>query len=557
MRLMYIKITKSKNFKYVRVVRSFRENGKIRHEEFLNLGRLDLLENNPSWKKIISKLATIVGIETKNLDSCSEASILNWGYVVYKKLWNKFKLNEILAALQSSCGKTKFNLSNACFLMTIQHLLSPTSKLGSYQNQQRYANLPEVGFNHLYRSLDILCEGKAAIESHLFQMNRDLFNMKIDVVFYDVTTFHFESVQQDDLKDFGFSKNAKFNEVQVVLGMLVDCEGRPVGYELFPGNTFEGKTLEKALDSIDKRFGIRNVIIVADRGINSKLNLKQIVDKGYGYILASRIKSMPEKVQTEIFKQEDYVTLSQNETDGIVKCKVIDYVNEFKIKDENRSDNVKRKKQIVVELQEKLIVTYSDKRARKDKADRERLLEKASYLLQDKSRIQSSNKRGGKKYLKEMTKTDWKLDIESIERDEKWDGYYGIQTSEKELSVSKILEAHHTLWRIEESFKIMKSTLEVRPIFHWTEKRIKGHFVVCFLAFLLERTLEIKLKDAEIQASPNSIREALNSMQLAELELHNEKVFVKTKSEGLGPKILRCMRIQPLKNIIPANELKI
>lgn len=554
---MFIKINPSKNFKYIQLVRAYRENGKSKHKILFNLGRLDQLENNPEFQKIFTQLAEIAGAKSININECSEAQIFNWGYLVYKKIWVQFKLNEILSALQSSIGKTRFDLNNACFLMVIQHLLSPTSKLGSYHAQHRYACLPEVGLNHLYRSLDILSEGKGIIESHLFQMNCDLFNMQVDVVFYDVTTFHFESVQQDSLKDFGYSKNAKFNEVQVVLGMLVDCDGRPVGYELFPGNTFEGKTLETALESIEKRFGIRNIIIVADRGINSKLNLKHIADRGYGYIVASRIKSMPETVQAEILDDKDYITLSENEINGAVKYKIIDYINQFKMKDENRSDDAKWKKRILVELPEKLIVTYSDKRARKDKIDRERLLEKANYLLSDKSKIRSSNKRGGKKYLKETAKTDWVLDHKSVENDEKWDGYYGIQTSEKELSVGKILEAHHTLWRIEESFKIMKSTLEVRPIFHWTEKRIKGHFVVCFMAFLLERTLEISLKNGDIPASPQTIRDALNSMQFAEIELHGNKFLVKTKSEALASQILRQLKIQSPKNIMAATEFTI
>jgi transposase len=551
---MFIKINSSKKFKYVQLVRAYWENGQSKHEVLINLGRLDQIENNPSFQKIFTKLAQIAGAKSKGIDDCSEAEMLNWGYLVYKKLWEKFKLNETLAALQLKLGKSKFNLNNACLLMTIQHLLSPTSKLGSYQEQQRYINFPDVDLNHLYRALDIVCDGKEEIEAHLFHLNRDLFNMQIDVVFYDVTTFHFESVKQDSLKDFGYSKNAKFNEVQVVLGMLVDCEGRPVGYELFPGNTFEGRTLDVALESIEKRFGIRNIIIVADRGINSKINLKHIIDKGYGYIVASRIKSMPEDIQTKILNREDYITLSQNEKDGIVQYKAIDYINQFKIKDENRSENVKRKKQIEIKLPEKLIVTYSDKRAKKDKADRERLLKKANALLEDKSKISSSNKRGGKKYIKETKKTDWTLDISAIERDEKWDGYYGIQTSEKYLSVEKILEAQRTLYKIEESFRIMKSTLEVRPIFHWTENRIKGHFVICFLAFLLERTLELKLKDGETQASPEKIRAALNSMQFAEIELHGDKFFVKTKSKELSSKILRKLKIQPPKNIIPATE---
>ena len=140
--------------------------------------------------------------------------------------------------------------------MVIQHLLEPRSKLGTYHHQNRYFNLPPVELHHLYRSLDILCDHKEELEERIFHKQRSLFNMQVDVVFYDVTTLSFESVKADSLRDFGFSKDGKFKEVQVVLGLLIDCEGRPVGYELFPGNTFDGKTLEAALDKLEKRFGI-------------------------------------------------------------------------------------------------------------------------------------------------------------------------------------------------------------------------------------------------------------------------------------------------------------
>ncbi len=551
---MYVKITKSKNFQYVRLVRSFRENGKIKHEVFFNLGRLDLLAQNPAWKNIINKLAGLVGMPAVNLNTCPEAQIFNWGYIVYKKLWEEFKLNDFLSALQASCGKTTFDFNNACLLMVTQHLLSPSSKLATYHTKNRYAKFPSIKLHHLYRSLDMLCKGKAVIESHVFEMNCSLFNIKIDVVFYDVTTFHFESVKQDSLRDFGYSKNAKFNEVQVVVGMLVDCDGRPVGYELFPGNTFEGSTLANALESIEKRFGIRRVIIVADRGLNSKLNLKHIVDKGYGYIVASRLKSMPHTIQAEILNRENYLTLSKSEAEGTVTYKVMDYINQFKAITEQETMDAKRKRYRTIELQEKLIITHSEKRAKKDQFDRQRLIDKANALLQDPSRIKSSNKRGGKKYLKETTKTDWTLDAASIAGDEKWDGYYGIQTSEKELSVEKILDAKRTLYKIEESFRIMKSTLEVRPIFHWTEKRIKGHFVISFLAFLLERTLELKLKNAGISASPHSIRDAVNSMQFAEIDSYGNKVLINTKSEKLASEILDQLKIQPPKMMTPSSK---
>jgi transposase len=373
--------------------------------------------------------------------------------------------------------------------------------------------------------------------------------MQVDVVLYDVTTFSFESVKTDSLRDFGFSKNGKFNEVQVVMGLLLDCEGRPIGYDLFPGNTFDGNTLEKALEKLQERFHIRKVIIVADRGINSKLNLKKILDKGYSYIFASRLKRMKKSVQKEIFSPEGYqeiISSDSTEPEDRIRYKIIDYINSFKDKDGN-----------VYNLEENLIVTYSEKRARKDRADRERLIEKAKTLLADKSKIKSSNKRGGKRFLKEINAdSDWVLDEEAIKRDEQFDGYYGIQTNEKNLSAEEVLDAYHNLWKIEESFRIMKSTLEVQPVFHWTEPRIKGHFVVCFLAFLLARTLELRLQNAGIKASPEKIREAINSMNFARVEIDGRAYYIKTKGVDLSNKILRLLRMKQPNNVIAADDFQ-
>jgi transposase len=457
--------------------------------------------------------------------------------MVYQKIWKEFELDKILNKLTSS-RKTQFNFNDACFLMIIQHLLDPKSKLSTYTHQNRYIGLPEIKLQHLYRSLDLLCESKEVLEEKIFFKNRNLFNMQVDVVFYDVTTFSFESVKSDSLRDFGFSKDAKFKEVQVVMGLLIDREGRPIGYDLFPGNTFEGKTLDTVLLKLEKRFGIRRVIIVADKGINSKINLKRITDRGYDYIFASRIKNMKKEIRQKIFK-DDYQEM------GEISYQVINYIN--KIKEDNQ----------IYELSENLLITYSPQRAQKDRADRERLIKKAGSLLKNKSYINASNKRGGKKYLKSSKDVNWVLDEEAIKKDEMFDGYYAIQTSEKNLKPKDILEAYNNLWKIEESFRIMKTTLEVRPIFHWTEPRIKGHFVICFLAFLLERTLESKLKKAHLPASPQQIREALNSMNFAEVKIKQKKFFIKTKFESLGNKILRLSRIKPPQNVTPTSELSL
>lgn len=541
---MFVKITKSGNHRYCQMVESYRQDGEVKHRVLFNLGRLDHIQGSRSFQNLALRLLEISKAKTvTNLDDISEAEISNWGYAVYKRIWAQYGLDNILSAIREKT-KARFDFSACTFLMVLNHLLSPASKLSGYKSQNRYVNMTPCALNDIYRSLDILAGHKERLEEEMYIANRNLFNMEVDVVFYDVTTFSFSSVKADSLKDFGYSKEGKPGKVQVVLGLLVDCFGRPVGYEIFPGNTFDGKTLGKALDKMERRFGIRKVVIVADKGINSKANLKMITDRGYGYIFAFRIKSASKKIKDEIFNG------SYREIESIngdtVRYRVIDSTNHL------TAGGIKHF------LSEKLVITYSEARARKDRADRKRLIEKATSLLENKSRISQANKRGGKKYIKDVSaKKDWVLDIKAIAEDEKYDGYYGIATNETDLDPQKIMDAYHNLWRIEESFRIMKSTLEVKPIFHWTEKRIKGHFVVCFLAFLLERNLEFRLKKAGEEVSPGKIRKAINSLNLAGVTIGGKSYYIKTKSTELAKKILRILKIGPPKNITPAGEFNI
>lgn len=552
---MHIKIVKAGKYEYVRLVESFRENGKVKHKVILNLGRKDIIEGNPSFKRLAERLLEISGGTVGRADKLqiSEGTLRNYGFIVYRKLWQIFGFDSFFDQLKRKHIKLQFDLSSVIFLMVVQHLLSPMSKLSTYERRSLYLGIPEMDLNHLYRSLDLLAENKENIENYVFDRNRTLFNMSVDIVFYDVTTFYFESVREDGFRDFGFSKDNKINEVQVVMGLLIDSEGRPIGYELFPGNTLDSKTLERSLEKLKERFNIRQVIIVADRGLNSKLNLSRIKEMGYNYIVASRLRKMPESVIEEVFDSNGYRLLTpeflaryEEEDEEEFRYKVIDYINRY------RDEEGK-----VKELKEKMVITYSKKRALKDKADRERLIEKAKELLKEPARIRASNRRGSKRFILEKgEKEEYCLNEEAIAADEKFDGYYAIQTSLLDLKAEKILEAYHTLWKIEESFRIMKSTLEVRPIFHWTERRIKGHFVVCFLAFLLERTLEYKLKTNGIMMSPNKIREALNAMMFTEVEINGQLYLIKMKlSEGAN-KILRVLRIAPPKNVLSIEEAK-
>ncbi len=549
---MFVKTTKSKNFEYINLVESYREDGTIKHRVLFNFGRRDLIKNDQMFINMVKKLCEIAELSTVDerraaLSDCSEAAMLNYGYLVYAELWERLGIASTLRTVRDK-SKISFQFTDTAFLMAVQHLLSPRSKLATYEHQDSYFGLKEARLQHLYRTLDKLCKEKEFIENELFEKNYKVCGQKVDVVFYDVTTFAFESVIADTLRNFGFSKDCKFHEVQVVMGLLMDAGGLPVGYELFAGNTFDGKTLVKSLENIKQRFGINRVIIVADRGINSKGNLDLIKEAGYGYIVASKIRAMSEKILAKIFDESSYTSLKDEDGDTF-RYKTIDYVNTFT--DENKVKH---------QLEESLVVSFSEKRLRKDRSDRERLIEKARKLLQKPEGIKAANKRGGKKYLLDTSsqKATWELDEQRITQDARFDGYYGIQTSEKELSAMEVMDAYHTLWKIEDSFRVMKSTLEVRPVFHWTPKRIKGHFMVCFLSFLMERKLESLLHDDKekgLQVSPGRIQEALNTMQLAAVTMGGEEVYIKTKNQPLGNQIFKELGLKLPKNISTKEEI--
>jgi transposase len=552
---MFLKTTVSRGHKYLQIVESYKQDGISKHKVVSNLGRADVLINS-GLENIVAALHKLVKKEKSNLrdiTTLKEKARLNYGYIVFKKLWNKYSLTELLTSITDK-KKTKYNFEEIVFPLVINRLLSPSSKRYHYLHRQRYIQTDKVSELHqIYRALDVLASSKEKIEEEIFNKNRNLFNMQIDVIFYDVTTFHFESQRADELRDFGFSKANKINEVQVVMGLLIDNEGRPIGYELFPGNTFEGKTMLRVLKKLKDKFKINQVIIVADKGLNSKMNFKEIKSNGFDYIVSSRIKNMGVAMQEKILSNQGYVDIGKNKTQGtkeeeenkeVFRYKVIDYENKVTYKDEETG----KTKKII--LKEKLVCTYSSKRAAKDYRDRQRSIEKAKEVLEEKDYGKLTNKKGYKKYINTKGKqaTEYSLDETKIKKDSRFDGYYAIAYSRLDLIPEEVIEQYHNLYRIEESFRILKSTMKTRPIYLRTKAHIEGHFVICFFAFLLERELELRLRKRKVEYSSEKIKEALNSLEFSEIEIEKEKYYLKGKQIDLASKILSVFKIrQPSK----------
>lgn len=614
---MFVRDKKNKKSgkSYLQIVENEWVDGKTKQEVVLSLGCLQTLKETGQLRRLAKSLIKYCDgdyVESQNIE---EDERVYWGIPkIVDKLWLNFDLDDILQRCITK-RSVKFDFCQAVKLMLADRFHCPCSKLKSYEGQDKYAFYQSVDLHHLYRSLDYLGQFKDSIEEMLFEKNIDLFNMKVDVVFYDVTTLYFESQKVDELRDFGFGKDGKFNEVQVVLGLLVDQETRPIGFDVFPGNMYEGHTLKDAITKLKVRFEIEKLIIVADRGMLSKENIEFIKGSGYEYIISARLRKVSKDLQKQILdldsydnipKQQEYLDLpsyaeipdsvqSQQEEesrtpkyriftpkdvfDEVLRAlhdpqspksvykqisKITKYVPDTRFKqtlrdfkklpftDENCQQLVK---QIENYLKQRLIVTWNSKRAKRDKAKRDTLVEKAQQLVD--APTETISQRGPRRYVKPVGNEQYALHINKIQQDAQWDGFYGIYTNNLDLRWQTIQQHYHTLWKIEESFRVFKSHLETRPMFHWTPSRIRGHLVLCFIAFLFERTIEIELKQREIEFSPPKIREAINSMQASVVDIENQKFYLMANSKNaLAKQILKCFNIKAPKKIVPAEMFK-
>jgi transposase len=335
----------------------------------------------------------------------------------------------------------------------------------------------------------------------VYEETKSLFKEKIDLIFFDATTLYFESFNEDEFKKNGYSKDGKFNQPQVVLALMVTKEGLPIGYKAFEGDTFDGHTLIPVLKEVKEQYNLDKVVFVADAGMFSKDNLKEfekLYDKesNITYIVGARIKNMTKKIKAQITDMDNYTKLN----------------DDMKVATFDLDDG------------KKLLVSHSIKRAKKDKYDREKNIQK----LRDKFNKSKSPKSylsnsGYKKYLQledsKNSNCEFKLviDEEKIKEDLVWDGLKGIITNNNELTNEELIAQYTNLWQVEESFRITKHDLKIRPIYHWKPSRVKAHLAISFMAYTLVRHLEHRVRLQYIKLSPQRIRQLLLNVQVSRL----------------------------------------
>lgn len=363
--------------------------------------------------------------------------------------------------------------------LVITRLVYPGSKLRTIEYLKRYQNI-EISKDRIYRFLDTLQnEYKEQVEDISFSRTKQLLGGEVKVIFYDLTTLYFESSKEDELKITGYSKDGKFDCPQIFLGLLVGIEGYAIGYDIFKGNINEGNTLIPIIEKFEKRFNLKKPVIIADSGILSKKNIEILENTGYEYVIGARIKNEKKDIKEKIIK------------------------NDFKIA---KTIRIKKSDKIT------LIVSYSRNRAVKDNKNRKRGLERLEKSIKSgKLTKENINNRGYNKYLKLEGKTKVTIDKEKFESDEKWEGLKGYITNTK-LRTKAIIENYRQLWEIERAFRISKTDLVIRPIFHRIHNRIESHICIAYVAYSIYKDLERALKKSRIEFSVMKAAEMTKNM---------------------------------------------
>jgi len=374
----------------------------------------------------------------------------------------------LLGKIYSEIGFDKVcdDLLKQLVLVRLSH---PASKLKTTQYLHRYFSI-DIKEDRIYRYLDkIYSDHKQTLQQISYNHTKKILGGIISVVFYDVTTIYFQIDGEDEVRKRGFSKEGKHQNPQIVLGLLVGIEGYPLAYEIYEGNKFEGHTMLPIIDAFKDKYDLDKLIVVADSGLLSSANVKELRDKGYEFILGARIKNESESIKEKILalKLEDKTSAIIQKADGT-----------------------------------KLILGYTERRARKDKHNRERGLLKLEQKISSGKLTKSSiNNRGYNKYLKLDGNITIDIDYDKFNQDAVWDGLKGYLTNTS-LTKEEIICNYGQLWKIEKAFRISKHDLKIRPIYHRLQKRIESHITINFVAYKVYKELERQLKLKAVNMSP-------------------------------------------------------
>jgi len=442
-------------------------------------------------KRKQDKITTTIIIEEN--DRIEKNNRKNFGYCALSAIYHELEIHRFFANRQESLN-VEYNLNSIMRLLVFARIIEPSSKKKAFENKERFFERSDFNISDMYRALSKLAVYKEALQ--LWMHERISANMGRDtsLVYYDVTNYYFEIDEQDNLRRKGVCKEHRPNPI-VQMGLLMDNDGLPVAYQLFPGNTNDCTTLLPIIKRIRQKYGTGKVIVVSDKGLNTAKNAYYLANKRGGYVFSQSVRKGTAALKKYVLDPKDYEE-STDEFSGFKK-KSRQFTRHIEFKDDNGQE-------VKATLSEKQVVIYNPKYAAKAKKDRMAAILKAQAIINNPQNFNKQNTHGAAKYIRQINfdkntgeivkaKSILTFNEDLLAEEEKYDGYYVIVTNHHLKSDQWVIDSYHELWRIEETFKVTKSDIEARSVYVSRQDRIEAHFLICFVALLIIRLLQKKL----------------------------------------------------------------
>lgn len=539
---MFVRTKKSGNYRYLQIVQNERVEGRVQQHVIATLGRLDVLQKTGQLDALLASCArfaehsAVLSAHRQGRVAAAEKVAIGPA-LVFERLWQELGFPQLFAQLLQD-RKFEFEVERAVFLTVLHRLFAPGSDRAAEVWRRRYAirGAENLQLHHLYRAMAWLGEPlpddqqagatpfaprlvKDLIEEGLFQRTRDLFS-GLDLVFFDTTSIYFEGAGGETIGRFGHSKDHRSDRKQMVVGAVLDGQGRPVCCELWPGNTSDVKTLVPIVDRLKSRFHIRSICVVADRGMISRETIEKLqqAHRDARFILGARLRSVKEISEEVLGRAGRY-----REVFG--PRKMSKDPAPLKVKEVRIQDR-------------RYVICHNEDQARKDRADREAMLAGLQARLRQSATSLVGNK-GYRKFLRTRPGGGFELDPAKIEKDARFDGKWVLQT-DTELAAADCALKYKELWMVEHLFRSVKSILETRPIYHKCDETIRGHVFCSFLALVLLKELLTRLESRGWQVEWARLRDDLDALEEMTVTTNGRSFVVRSQTEGDAGKALQA-----------------
>jgi len=506
---MFVRTKTTEGRNYLQVVESYWQDGKPRQRVIATLGRLDKLSEGGqidgvlrSLSRFADKVRVIEEYREGNLEAKGVAKI--GPDLICARLWSELGIGEILDKLLSG-RKFEFPVERAVYLATLARLFFPGSDRRTISRARDFSISGEgsLSLHHLYRAMSWLGDNRERIEDELFFANRDLFS-SLSVVFFDTTTLYFEGAGGERLGRRGYSKDRRPDEAQMVLGMVLDGEGRPVAAPAWPGNTTDAATILPVATSLRKRFGISDICIVADRGMVGKRNAQELEKLGFTYILGVKMR-LEKRAMAEVLSRAGRFR------------QVTDNLRVKEVRHEGK----------------RYVVCQNPQEAERDRLARQAMVSDLERKIAESPSSLIGNT-GYRRYLKAGQRPE--IDWEKVRSEERYDGKW-VLTTNTDLPADEVAQKYKELWRVERIFREAKDTLRTRPIYHQSDSYILGHVFVSFLALLLMHELKTRTGGA---FEWDEMKRDLEALYEVEVEQDGKAWLLRSPLRGCAGKIFKA-----------------